>query len=398
MVISLGQNIQIGFMEIGIVVHGPDIVDSGMAHRIIQMLQGFGRTTSIMAGTIGKTAVLDAHLEEYIDITASLKPSECIEEFFLTKDVVLLLNHGKTIDNGRIFASIVVSKLRDRSKKPLIQIESPSSPNGEVIPWSESSIALADEISQLLGIRLSGVPDVVTPIRIEDHGHRIVRKIYGVHPGEKIFINGIIAGQAISEEILIITEDGLITDIKGARVKEHGLEKLHNYEKREPIDITKCWVKSGPLRSNNFSVRRQINAVAGTGIDTCEANVSPATTIKAVIIDHEAERSFELADGAQVAITIGDDTTEIAGDILFRLDIPIIGITDGDLDDHSHRKHIYPGSVIFRVREGYDDIIGREIRSDIFEGRSTGTFTSLLEIQERIRLLANRYIKFSTNY
>ncbi|MDW7732076.1 MAG: DUF2117 domain-containing protein [Methanolobus sp.] len=385
-------------MEIGIVVHGPDIVDSGMAHRIIQILQGFGRTTSRMAGTIGKTAVLDAHLEGSIDIAASLKPSECIEKFFLTKDVVLLLNHGKTIDNGRIFASIVISKLKDRNKKPLIQIESPSSPNGEVIPWNNSSEVLANEISELLGIRLSGVPDVVMPIRIEDHGHRIIRKIYGVHPGEKILINGIIVGQAISEDIHIVTENGFITDIKGARIKEHGLEKLHSYEKNEPIDITKCWVKSGPLRSNNFSVRRQINTTTETGNDTHEREVSPATTVKAVIIDHEAERSFELADGAQVAITIGDDTTEIAGDILFRLDIPIIGITDGDLDGFSHRKHIYPGSVIFRVREGYDDIIGRKIRSEIFEGRNTGSFTSLFEIQERIRLLVNRYIKFSINY
>ncbi|WP_406657691.1 DUF2117 domain-containing protein [Methanolobus sp. ZRKC2] len=389
-------------MEIGIVIHGPDVVDSGMAHEIIDILSGFGKTTARMAGTIGKTAVLDAHLEETIDITTSLKPSACIEDFFRTKDAVFLLNQGKSIDNGRIFASIVVSKLKDRNEKPLIQIESPSRSEGEVIPWNNSSVALATEIAQLLGINLSDVPEVVRPIRIEDHGHRIIRKIYGVHPGEKILVNGIIVGQAMSEDIHIVTEDGLIRDIKGAQVKEHGLEKLHKYEKRETIDITKCWVKSGPLRSNNFLVRRQALTIAKTGaLDTTSTEImqtSPPTAIRAVIIDHEAERSFELAEGAQVAITIGDDTTEIAGDILFRLKIPIIGITDGDLDGFSHRKHIYPGSIIFRVKDGYDDIIGKKIRSEIFQGQDSGSFDSLFKLKDQVRLLADSAIKFSTNY
>ncbi|MBN2111081.1 MAG: DUF2117 domain-containing protein [Methanosarcinaceae archaeon] len=384
-------------MEIGIVVHGPDIVDSGMAGRIIEILKDFGRTDAIMAGTIGKTAILDARMEDVVDISSSLKPSECIEKYFLTKDAVFLLNRGKTIDNGRAFASIVVSNLKDRNIKPLIQIESPSSPDGEVVPWNTSSVILADEISKLLGMHLSDAPDVVRPIRIENQGHRIIRKVFGVHPGEKILINGIIVGKAISEDINIITEEGFITNIAGAQVKEHGLEKLHNYEKRDPIDITKCWVKSGPLRSNNFTVRQTV-ATAENRHFTDNGNVQTATTIRAVMIDHEAERSFELADGAQVAITIGDDTTEIAGDILFRLNIPVIGITDGDLDGFSHRKHIYPGSLVFRVRAGYDDVVGRMIRSEIFEGHNTGVFISISEIKDRVREVADKHIKFRRNY
>ncbi|TGC07455.1 DUF2117 family protein [Methanolobus halotolerans] len=388
-------------MEIGIVIHGPDIVDSGMACDIIKILQGFGRTDSRIAGAIGKTAVLDAHLEKYINISSSLKPSECIEEFFLTKDAVVLLNQGKNVENGRIFGNIVVSNIKDRNKKPLIQIESPSKPGGEVIPWNICSVALATQLSQLLGTYLSDVPHVVIPIRTEDHGRRIIRKVHGVHPGEKIFINGIIVGQAISEDINIVTEDGFITEIKGAQVKEHGLEKLHGYEKRGSIDITRCWIKSGPLRGNGFLARRHIPVLAGLSdsstISMEHIEVLPAM-IKAVIIDHEAERTFELADNAQVAITIGDDTTEIAGDILFRLEIPIIGITDGDLDGFSHRKHIHPGSVIFRVSDGHDDIIGRKIRLEIFRGYKTGSFNSIIELKEKVRLLANRHIKFSRNY
>lgn len=45
-----------------------------------------------------------------------------------------------------------------------------------------------------------------------------------------------------------------------------------------------------------------------------------------------AEDAFEAAPGASLAVTVGDDTTQIAADILARLGIPVIGIVDGDLD------------------------------------------------------------------
>jgi hypothetical protein len=388
-------------MEIGVVVHGPDIVDSGMAHRIIGLLHDLGNVEARMAGTIGKTAVLDAHMEDIIDINTSLKPSECIEEFIRTKDAVFLLNKGKTADTGRMFGSIVVSNLKNKNLKPLIQIESPSKSGGEIIPWNTASLDLAGKMSDMLGTKMSDIPDVATPISIEDHGHRITRKVFGVHTGEKILINGIIVGQAISEDISIITEDGFLTDIKGARVKEHGLEKLHKYDEKKPIDIRKCWIKSGPIRSNNFLVRRHTSALMEKGelsiIDRSSSGTS-VSGIKAVIIDHEAEKCFELASGAQVAITVGDDTTEIAGDILYRLKIPIIGITDGDLDGFSHRKHIYPGSVVFRVKEGYDDVVGRMIGSELFQGKNNADFDSITQTKYLVSELIDSYIKFSINY
>ncbi|MDK2834352.1 MAG: hypothetical protein PWP63_1439 [Methanolobus sp.] len=390
-------------MDIGIVVHGPDIVDSGMALRIIKLLEGFGTVSSVMAGTIGKTAVLDAHLEDLIDIRMSLRPSACIEEFFLTKDAVVLLNHGKTIDNGRIFANIVVSNLRDRNLKPLIHVERPSSGDGEVIPWNGPSVSFAAELARILGIALSKVPEIVTPISIEDQGHRIIRRVLGVHPGENVLINGIVVAYALSTDVSIVTEDGFITEINGATVKEHGLEKLHNYEERTPVDITKCWIKSGPLRGNNFSVRLYSKKdspdilpekISGSGGGV----TAPSSGVRAAIIDHEAERSFELAAGAQVAVTIGDDTTEIAGDILYRLGIPIIGITDGDIDGFVHRKHMFPGSLVIRLQPGYDDIVGRKIKTDMFGGNNSEYFSSITELQNKITLLAKNCVKFTRNY
>nr|WP_321498072.1 DUF2117 domain-containing protein [uncultured Methanolobus sp.] len=394
-------------MEIGIVVHGPDVVDSGMAAKVIDRIGELGNVSVVMAGTIGKTAVLDAHLEKLIDISKSLKPSRCIEEYFLTKDLIILLNHGKTTENGLFFANIVVSRIKDRNVKPLVQIERPGLSDGKVIPWNFRSTDEAERFSKMFDMELEDVPELVTPISIEDHGHRVIRNVYGVHVGEKIMINGIIVGFAESEDIRIISENGFIREIKGARIKEHGLEKLHGYNNRIPIDLRTCWVKSGPLRSGKFSVRRKERTLEDTGIvspfisDTNNIkseSKSEFGKIKAVIIDHEAERTFELIGDADIAVTIGDDTTDIAADILYRLRIPIIGITDGDLDGFSHMKHVYPGSVVIRLEPGNDDIIGKKIRDTIFGGKSVAEFDSINSLRNNIFILSKKFIILRKDY
>ena len=43
------------------------------------------------------------------------------------------------------------------------------------------------------------------------------------------------------------------------------------------------------------------------------------------------ERMFISLRDADLVVTAGDDTTLIASDILYRFNIPIVGITDGDL-------------------------------------------------------------------
>ncbi len=70
-----------------------------------------------------------------------------------------------------------------------------------------------------------------------------------------------------------------------------------------------------------------------------------------MLIDHEAEKSYELsAGGAELVVTVGgDDTTAIAGDVLYRLGIPIIGITDGDCDNVTCEPKTFSGSIILRL-------------------------------------------------
>lgn len=383
-------------MEIGLVIHGPEVVDSGQAKKIIELLNTKGFVTSMIAGTMGKTAVIDAHMENIIDIHRSLKPSECIEECIDTKDVIYLLNHGKQLETGVAFADMVISHVKRKDEKPIVHIERPGSPDGTVIPWNELAQEYAKNIADELGLPIMMASKHEKEILVEKEGERVVRHLTGVHPGEKILINGIVVGFATSFEVSIIAENGYITQIKGGNIKEHGVEKLHDYENLTPIDLKSAWVKSGKLRSDNFKART---------LKTCELctfankeNKMQKHGICAVIVDHAAEKVFDIVPGADVAVTVGDDTTILAADILYRLGIPIIGITDGDSDGISHRTHIFPGSTIIRLIPDNDDVIGRKIFANLFMNKKNMNFASTDELKDMIIKQAFGAIKYIKEY
>ena len=370
-------------MKIGVVIHGPEVIDSGHAKAIIDILSTEGEVSARLGGTMGRTAVIDAGLENIIDTSQRLKPSECIGALSATNDVIFLLNHGKTTETGRAFGNIVISNLQDMDNKPLVHIERPGCPDGEIISWNTSASTHAIKMSSVLDMKMSERSIfTIKPMQIETDGQRTIRKISGVHVGENILINGVVIGKAETENIGIVVENGFVTSIDGGTVKWHGIEKLHDYENNIPIDIKTAWVKSGSLRRSDFTPRigRNIESSIGSG---------SSTGGKVVMIDHAAEHCFELADGAQLAITIGDDTTSIAGDILYRLGIPIIGITDGDFDGLSHNTHIYPGSIILRLRSGYDDIVGKRISEEIFSGNNTVSFDTFEKMKRKIFNIAD---------
>ncbi len=51
-------------IKIGVVVHGPQIVDTGFAEKILGLLENYGDVKALLGGTMGRTAVIDARLEE----------------------------------------------------------------------------------------------------------------------------------------------------------------------------------------------------------------------------------------------------------------------------------------------------------------------------------------------
>lgn len=384
-------------MEIGLVIHGPQVVDSGQARKIIDILSAKGNVTSMIAGTMGKTAVIDAHMENIIDITRSLRPSECVEECIRTKEVIYLLNHGKNLETGIAFAEIVISHLKKKDEKPIVHIERPGSTDGTVIFWNDLAHGYAETIANELGLSIAAPPVREKETILEVDGSRVVRHLTGVHPGEKILVNGILVGCATSFNVSIITENGYVTQIKGGIIKDHGIEKLHDYERLSPIDLKNAWVKSGRLRSNNFEART-LHARELSNLIKSEEKKKSGEGIIAVIVDHAAEKVFEIVPGADVAVTIGDDTTILAADILYRLGIPIIGITDGDSDGVSHRTHVFPGSMILRLIPNSDDIVGRNISSNLFMHKKTMNFKSIGELKDMIIRQAFDAIKYIKQY
>lgn len=107
-----------------------------------------------------------------------------------------------------------------------------------------------------------------------------------------------------------------------------------------------------------------------------------------MLIDHAAERCFELARGADFAVTIGDDTTAIAGDILFRLGIPILGITDGDCDEVAEYTQILPGSLVLRLQAGKDDVVGKLLKNRYFNGEISASIEDITALKKEILELA----------
>lgn len=386
-------------MKISLVIHGPEVIDSGEAKRVLEKLSCIGKVEARLGGTMGKTAVIDARLENVIDISRHLKPSACIEYSFGVSDLVCLLNRGKTVETGRVFGEMVTAHLREPETKPLIQIESPGCTCGKLIPLNKKAWEWMEKLSEIFGLPIE-IPlpfnDSVCVEKCPENGKtRVTRKLSGVFPGENILVNGIVIGKALSSEIRIVSEEGFIVAIEGGETKEHGLEKLHNYEKRDPVDLAKAWAKSGSLRRSNFllmNAQKENACGRGSGLS------SRSITGKVVLIDHAAEYTFELASGADLAVTVGDDTTAIAGDILFRLGIPIIGITDGDCDNLACRPKIFPGSVVLRVAAGKDDIVGKKLKHELFWGENSVVLEDIHSFKKDVLRLAGPTIEAIIEY
>jgi len=210
---------------------------------------------------------------------------------------------------------------------------------------------------------------------VRTEGDRQIRHIYGALPGENIRLEGVVIGHITHYEPEIICRNGRVVEVKGIKIKPHGLEKLEG----RTIDLLNAKVKTGNIRRTKHIAKVQ-------------PTISFADGKKIVIIDHCAESTFELVGDADIAITVGDDTTTIAADILTRLGIAIIGITDGDPDSILGDAAIPEGSIIIRVKEGYDDIIGREISENLMMGKQTLAVHSCEEMVEKVLKLAGNKI------
>ena len=423
-------------MEIGVVVHGPGIVDSGWAEKIIDLLSNFGNVRCRLGGTMGRTAVIDAGLEDIIDISLKLLPSQSLELFNRDHtDVIFLLNYGKSPETGRVFGYKVFThyfkqisnedflatnhKPLYESSIPVIQIERPGEEDGAIISWNvvlnqqlaksrKSKMArlglgdknmlesLSFNFEELFdGIRAALDLIEVTPEEVvneyfsnnqeseddksierllqsyDDYetSHYTYRKIHGVSPDENIFINGIVVGYSNADSIVLVARDGLIVDIINGTIKYHGLEKLG------PVDLERVIVKTGLLRKSD-DINPRILAHDEIHLNDTERNLYSGEisedeySFKVAYVDHAAYDIYKFKD-FDLVVTIGDDTSLVASDILYRFNIPIIGITDGDLDKVVENGFVNEKSTFIEVSSGFDDIVGQYIHEEIFYSKDT---------------------------
>lgn len=423
-------------MEIGVVVHGPGIVDSGWAIKIIEILSNFGNVRCRLGGTMGRTAVIDAGLEDIIDISLKLLPSQSLELFNREHvDVIFLLNYGKSPETGRVFGYKVFNhyfkqisnedylatnhKSLYESSIPVIQIERPGEEDGSIISWNtelneqlakskkskrallglgkknmidslsfnfeelfEGLMAALDLIEvtpeEVVSLYFSNNQEIEEDKSIEnllqsyedyENSNYTYRKIHGVSPDENIFINGIVVGYSDADSIVLVARDGMIVDIINGTIKYHGLEKLG------PVDLERVIVKTGLLRKSE-DVNPRILSHNDLSIKDTERNLYSGEisddefSFKVAYVDHAAYDIYKFKD-FDLVIAIGDDTSLVASDILYRFNIPIIGITDGDLDKVVENGFVNEKSTFIEVSSGFDDIVGHYIHEELFLSKDT---------------------------
>ncbi len=369
-------------MKIGVVVHGPNIIDSGYALRLINLLKDYGDVSARLGGTMGRTAVIDASLENVIDISRKLVPSDSLKIFYEDNvDLIFLLNYGKSNVTGQVFGYKVYNHFKEKISQndiPVIQIERPGESDGSIIAWNHD-LDIVDELSQKLNLAIV-TPDEVydAHIKQDDAGFN-QRIVHGVSPGENIMVNSVVIGKTDSDKLTLIAKDNHIVDIIGGELKKHGLEKLGE------VDLDSAIIKTGLLRHAKVTPR--------------VISHDKPDDFKVAFLDHAGEDVYKFRDSSLV-ITVGDDTTLISSDILYRFDIPVVGITDGDLDKVVESGFKVKNSIIFEVESGFDDVCGQDIKRIMFGGKSiTHDYSNIEEVRNKIiEIINNINCKYKISY
>ncbi len=326
------------------------IFDSGWADRIISVTEKLGEVVAVVTGTMGAVAMMDSLLEGKVTFVREKFSDWANKESF---DVVINSMHASNVE--RMFADCW--HLSKKIVAPLIGIETNSK---TVALWSDKVRELAEILANDLGFELRKGKDYGTTFWVE--GERECRKVLAVMPSDWILINKIIVGKALTSDVVVICEKGKIVEIKGGILKEHGLEKLGNVNLLDARIDTIKYLRDG---SKKRIKKKLIDQTKG----------------KVAYVEHAGYEVFKLLDeGVCCAVTIGDDTTAIVGDVLSRFGIPIIGIVDGDGEGLIRNGVMDPRSVIFKVE--IDDNIGRRIFNEVFGMRRLveGDLDSIKEI------------------
>ena len=383
---------------LGLLVHGPEVIDEGEVEEAIEILKGARfEVEAALGGITGKTAVIDAGMRGVIDISKDMKPSEVLADFVKRGiDFILLVNHAKTEESGFVLGEGILRNFIDRGgakgNLSFVQLEYSSRVS---VRW------LAKPGDEHVYRKIRGVlrgfkerePHKLEP-RYKKEADVMYREIRGVHPGEKIVVDGVVIGTVSPEckdnSITLVAKGGKLVDVVGGTLITHNLEKLPQ------LDLNKEMIKTGRVirRTKPKIIRRETR--------------SPEKKRKKIAcffytVEHLFPKIEETDGDVEVAITIGDDTTSIAGDILKRFGIRMIGITDGDVDGliegigggalEEYTRFLPNGSVIIRLKPERDDIIGKRIQEEIFKNTDEIELTG--DVEQQFEELKQRVLELA---
>jgi len=324
---------------IGLLFHGPEVFDSGWARRIIEAMKTTDEVCCVLAGTMGRTAVFDNGLEG-IEFWNKM-PGACLYDLASKAATILIVNFGKSEDSGLVFGAMVVE--RAGVNVPVVQVEC-SGPF--FVEWIKGCDRRIINVLRQMGVSQRDRIQIKPSVWEADG--KVFRCMTTAAAGDFIFVDGIMVGRATGAKVVLACQNGHICEIRGATVKEHGIEKLDRFG---GVDLrTVKLASSSAIRRTEHTPRTR--ATKGSGV---------------VFVDHAGMHVYDLARDVEGVVTVGDDTTVVAGDILYRSQIPVIGIVDGDEDVVLKTGCFTPGSVRLTVRK--DDEFGLKVFDAIFDNK-----------------------------
>ncbi len=377
---------------VGLLFHGPEVVDEGEAEEALAAVRSAGfEYEAVLGGITGKTAIIDAGLQHIIDISGDKKPSEVALDFIERGiDFIILVNHAKNKESaialGRGILRNVFKGLKGKEFS-FVQAEYAvrtffkwilSSKHEDAFRKLKDAFGFDDEDFS------SAVADAAAFAERADVRGVVRREISGVLPNEKILVNGVVIGRVSAEnksgKITLIAKNGRIVGVEGGTLIEHNLVKL------PPLDLNAAVVKTGT------HIRRTKPRRVGV------ESVSVKGEKKKVCLFYTVENLYPRLEKGDVAIviTVGDDTTSIAGDILKRFEgIRLIGITDGDADGlikglntgsiAEYSSFLPRKSVIIRLKPERDDVVAEKVKREVLGGREEVAIEDIERDFERLK-------------
>jgi len=154
--------------------------------------------------------------------------SRIIDEISLMDmDGLILMNLGRSTQSGIIYVAQIISNtklLKNMSSLPLIHIERLGRPDGAIILWNEVGGELLDAIKK--AVQLEIIRPSVEIKRVTKEGEREIRQVLYAEPGDKIIVNGKVAGLCLTNQVYLIAENGRLVDIIGGKIFKGAAKKI----------------------------------------------------------------------------------------------------------------------------------------------------------------------------